>query len=45
MLITLLQHITEVSTAAKQLSPFFYFCCFWCVTEPSHWPDMFCVNW
>jgi len=28
MLITLLQHIVDMLTAGKLLSPFFIFCCF-----------------
>jgi len=34
MLITILPHITEISTAAKLLSPSFMFCCFRCVFMP-----------
>jgi len=34
MVITLLQHIAQMSTAAKVLSPFFYLCCFRCVIMP-----------
>ena len=34
-IILLLQNITDMSTAAKQLSQYFCFCCFWCVIRPT----------